>query len=388
MKTIPIVDLKRQYRTIRPSIDEGIRTVVASQHFILGVQTERFEKAFADFCGKRYAVALRSGTDALYAALAAMGIKPRDEVIVPALTFIATAEVVTLLGGRVVFCDVDRESGLAQAKDIQKVMTKKSKFVIPVHLYGQIAPMDEIFRLARSRKVQVIEDAAQAHGAIYKKMMAPIGRVAAYSFYPAKNLGAYGDAGALVTDDRTLYENTLLFRNHGQPKGEKYRHVRIGSNLRMDEIQAAVLSVKLRYLHGWTSRRRQLAKYYDRELSKVEGISLLTTLPFSKPAYHLYCIRAKARDDLQAYLAQKGIETRIHYPLPLHLQPAYRHLGYRRGDFPNAQRLAAEILCLPMFPELTIGEVATVCRTIAKFYQLQGKPHVRQHPVYQHASSP
>lgn len=368
MKSIPLIDLSRQYQRIRLKINTAVLKTIHNQEFILGREVEAFEKQFARFCGKKFAVGLGSGTDALYASLLAMGIEPGDEVVIPVFTFIATAEVVSLLGGKVVFCDIDSTTGLMDVRSLRKCLTNRTAFIIPVHLYGQIAPMDEIQKLADQSGARIIEDAAQAHGALYKKKASPITRMAAYSFYPAKNLGAYGDAGAIVTNNRKLYERIMLLRNHGQKKGEKYRHLIIGSNLRMDAIQAAVLSVKLRYLRQWIARRRQLAAYYDQKLAKIKGILPITRMSNNLPSYHLYCIRARARDALQAYLLRKGIETRVHYPIPLHLQPGYRHLGYKPGDFPKAEKLASEALCLPMFPELTLREISFICQTIANFY--------------------
>jgi dTDP-4-amino-4,6-dideoxygalactose transaminase len=371
MKKINILDLTKQLQSIQRRIDKKISEVTASQRFILGQETERFERNFSKYCGKKYAVGLGSGTDALFVALSIMGLKREDEVIIPVYTFIATAEAVTLLGGRVVFCDVDPHTGLIEANDLSKRISKATKFIIPVHLYGQLAPMNELVNVIGHRDISIIEDAAQAHGAKFRNRMAPLTQIATYSFYPAKNLGAYGDAGALVTNDRSLYEKALLFRNHGQRKGEKYYHRSIGFNFRMDEIQAAVLNAKLPYLNGWVKKRRALAQLYDLHLRKLRGVRPLTTLEHNYHAYHLYCVQVNKREALMNFLQRKGIETRIHYPTPLHLQPAYKYLGYSKDEFPGAERLSREILSLPLYPELTNTEVLKVIRMIQTFFKHQ-----------------
>lgn len=367
MRQIYITDLKKQYKLIRSEINSAIGRVLASQQFILGKETEKFEKSFAKYCEGEFCVALGSGTDALYVALKCMGIKPGDEVIVPVFTFIATAEAVDLLEGKVVFCDVDPDTGLIDLDDFEKKISKKTKFVIPVHLYGQIGPMKEIISLAKKHSIKIIEDAAQAHGGTYKGNRSPISQLATYSFYPSKNLGAFGDAGAIVTKSKRLYKKMTQLRNHGQKSGEKYHHHSIGYNFRIDEIQATVLRVKLKYLNKWLKRRQKLAKLYDKQLAKVEGIEIIKKHKNITHAYHLYCIKVKRRDKLLDFLTKRGIQARVHYPIPLHLQPAYKYLGYKKDDFPGAEEIAKEVLSLPLYPELTERELVYICEAVKSF---------------------
>jgi dTDP-4-amino-4,6-dideoxygalactose transaminase len=368
MKKVKFVDLSKQYAILKPEIDKKLLQVVKSQGFILDKEVLQFERKFAKYCGAKYALGLGSGTDALYLSLVINKLEPEDEVIVPVFTFIAPAEVTTLLGGKVVFCDVDPETGLIDPNDVGKRITKKTRCIIPVHLYGQIAPVYEIKKIIGSLDIQIIEDAAQAHGALYHKKASPINTIATYSFFPAKNLGAYGDAGAIVTNEKSYYEDALLIRNHGQEFGKKYFHKKIGSNLRMDEIQAAVLNVKLKYLDKWNKKRRKLARIYDFEFSKVEEIEPLKKLANNTHVYHQYVIRTKRREALQNFLKRNAIETRVHYPLPLHLQPAYNHLALKKGEYPNAEILAKEVLCLPIYPELEKRQVLYIASKIKSFF--------------------
>lgn len=368
MKSIPILDLKKQYKSIKSEIDKRILKTLASQGFILGEETEKFEREFAKYCGKKYCIGLGSGTDALLVALKIMGIKEGDEVIVPAFTFIATAEAVTMLGGKVVFCDIDPTTGLIDTKNFTRRLTSKTRFVIPVDLYGQLAPIDKIIKIISGRNIQIIADSAQAHGASYKNNKSPLAQIAAYSFYPAKNLGAYGDAGALVTTSSRLYQQALFLRNHGQKPGKKYLHSQVGYNFRIDEIQAAVLRVKLKYMDRWNNKRRKIANLYNKRLNGIKGLELIKTLSSNVHVYHQYAIKVKKRDALQSFLKQNAIETRVHYPLPLHLQPAYKYLEYKKGDFPGAENLSQEVLCLPMFPELSQKEAFYVIDKIKEYY--------------------
>lgn len=368
MEKIQAINLKKQYKRIRPQVMKNLLKVISSQKFILGEETKKFERAFSKFCKKKYAIGLSSGTDALYIALSIMGFQGGDEVIVPVFTFIAAAEAVSLLGGKIVFCDVNSSTGLIDINDLKKRISKATKYIIPVHLYGQLAPMQEIKNVIGKRNIQIIEDAAQAHGAKYKNKMSPITKIATYSFFPSKNLGAYGDAGAIVTNNKRLYEKVLQMRNHGQMTGRKYYHRSIGFNFRMDEIQAAVLNVKLKYLNSWLKRRHSLAKVYEHHLQPIHQVEIVSTLPFNYHAYHLFCIKTKHRDSLKKYLEKNGVEPRVHYPLPLHLQPAYRHLAYKRGEFPAAEDLANKILCLPIYPELRKKHIIYITDKIRLYF--------------------
>ena len=368
MKKILITDLKKQYQNIKPEIDRAIFKVIKSQRFVLGPETEMFEKKFANFCGKKYALGLGSGTEALYLALMAIGLKRGDEVIVPAFTFGATAEAVSFLGGSLKFCDIDSKTGLIDTRDLKRKISKKTKFVIPVHLYGQLAPIDKISKIIQKKGIKILEDAAQAHGAKKKNKMAPIRTIAAYSFYPSKNLGAFGDAGAIVTSTKKAYKKALFLRNHGQKKSKKYYHYTVGGNFRIDEIQAAVLNVKLKYLNSFIKKRRVLAKIYDQQFSKIKEIKPLKTLADNYHVYHLYAIKAERRNLLKKFLEKNKIESRVHYPIALHQQPAYKNLGYKKGDFPGAETLCQQVLCLPLYPELTKKEVLFITNKVKKFY--------------------
>lgn len=368
MHNIPFLDLHQQHRLLKKEVERRILKVVSTQQFILGEETASFERHFARYCGKRYAVGLGSGTDALLVALLIIGLQPGDEVLVPAFTFISPAEVVRLAGGKVVFCDVDPQTGLLDLDDVQRRITRRTRLIVPVHLFGQIAPIQGLIHLVTDRNIAIIEDAAQAHGATYKNRMAPLTTIATYSFYPAKNLGAFGDAGAIVTDSKRVYEKANVLRNHGQKEGEKYHHRSIGFNFRMDEIQAAVLNVKLRHLNRWVRTRRRLAERYDRMLRDLPAIRILKTLPGNKHSYHLYGIRTPQRDRLRTFLEERGIQTRVHYPRPLHLQPAFKDFGYKRGDFSGAELLSREILCLPLYPGLSNKALTSVVLTIKQFF--------------------
>jgi dTDP-4-amino-4,6-dideoxygalactose transaminase len=362
---IPLVDLKAQYAHIKPEIDAAIQAVVDSAAFIKGPQVKSFEAAFAEFCGVRHVVGVQSGTAALHLALMACGIGPGDEVIVPSMTFIATAEMIGRLGGRPVFVDVDPRTNNLDPEALRAAITERTFAVIPVHLYGQPADMDAILDVAKEHDLCVIEDAAQAHGAEYRGRRAgSMGDVAVFSFYPGKNLGAYGDAGALVTNDPEVASQMRLLRDHG--RRSKYEHLVEGFNYRLDSLQAAVLEVKLRYLEAWNADRRRNAELYRLHLAELPMV-----LPYEpegvRSVYHLYVIRVANRDEVLAHLRSRGIGAGVHYPIPLHLQPAFAHLGYGPGDLPVSEAAAAEVLSLPMYPELTeaqIEEVAGALREV------------------------
>ena len=356
---VPFLDLKAQYDIIKDKIHTAINEVMEATAFAGGPFVAQFEQAFAQFCGCKHAVGVGSGTDALWLSLLSLGIGPGDEVITVPNTFIATAEAITYCGARPVFADVEEGTFNLNPALLEAAITPRTKAIIPVHLFGQPADMDPIMAIARAYRLYVIEDACQAHGAEYKGRKAgSLGDAGCFSFYPGKNLGAYGEAGAVVTNDDAIAEKIRMFRDHGQVK--KYYHNTIGWNARMDGIQAAVLNVKLKYLADWNEARRAHAREYTRLLSPVEGVTAPCEADFARHVYHVYAIRIKQRDRLLAHLTERGIACGIHYPVPIHLQEAYRFLGLARGSFPVAEKCAEEFLSLPMFPELTSGQIAYV----------------------------
>ncbi len=364
MKTVPFLDLSAQYVAIREEIRSSLEEVFDSVSFVGGPFVERFEEEFAIFCGCGYAAGTSNGTSALWMTLLCLGIGQGDEVITVPNTFIATAEAITFTGARPVFVDVEERSHTMNPALLEKAITPKTKAIIPVHLFGQPADMDPIMEIARKHGILVVEDACQAHGAQYKgKTAGTIGDAGCFSFYPGKNLGAYGEAGAVVTNDPQLADKIKILRDHGQSR--KYYHKVIGWNGRMDGLQGAVLSVKLRYLPAWNEARRKNAEHYSSLLSDLEEIILPSEMDYARHIYHLYVIRTRRRDELKIYPAEKGIECGIHYPVPVHLQEAYRQFGFLKGTFPVAEKCAEEILSLPMYPELTreqIGYVAAELR--------------------------
>ncbi len=365
---IPLVDLKRQTRQLEGEIQRAITEVLSDCHYVKGVWIDQFEEAFARYCGVEYASAVASGTAALQLALLAAGIGEGDEVVTSPFTFIATAEAITAVGARPVFADILPGPFTIDPEKIEGVVTKKSRAIIPVDLYGQPADLDAILEMARVRHLTVIEDACQATGAEYKGWrLGTKSHLTCFSFYPSKNLGALGDAGAVVTKDFKAVDQVRLRRDHGQ--AGPYIHEMEGMNARMDSIQAAVLLVKLRYLDQWNSTRRKHARQYDELLRGIEAVSTPPTIAYATPVYSLYTIRARDRDRLQAYLRQRGITTGVYYPIPLHMQPAYRYLGYKEHDFPVAESAAQEALSLPVYPELTEGEISRVAEGIRDFYR-------------------
>jgi dTDP-4-amino-4,6-dideoxygalactose transaminase len=360
---VPFLDLKIQYEAIRDEIAAAIRMVLDSSAFISGPYVEKFEKEFAEFCGCRFAVGTSNGTSALWMVLASLGIGPGDEVITVPNTFIATAEAISMCGARPVFVDVEQRAYTMNPALLEDAVTSRTKAVIPVHLFGQPADMDPIMEIAERHKLHVIEDACQAHGSMYKGRPAgSIGAAGCFSFYPGKNLGAYGEAGAVVTNDSRLAEKIRMLRDHGQAR--KYYHAIIGWNGRMDGIQGAVLGVKLKYLASWNEARRSNAALYDSLLKDVDEIILPRETDYARHVYHIYAVRAKNRDALIARLAEKGITCLIHYPLPVHLQDAYRHFGLGKGSFPVAEKCAEEFLSLPMYPELTREQIDYVANAL------------------------
>lgn len=364
MMDVPFVDLRLQSRNMRKELQDAIMSVVEDSDFIMGQAVERFEEEFASFSGVSSGVGVASGTEALHLALLAAGIGPGHEVITAVNTFIATVSAISCTGAKPVLVDVDPVTYNMDIEALGAAISQSTKAIIPVHLYGQTARMDPIMEIAGRRGLFVLEDACQAHGAEYLgKRAGSLGHAAAFSFYPGKNLGAFGDAGMVVTGDKHMAERLRLLRNYGQPV--KYKHVIKGFNSRLDTIQAAVLRVKLKRLLEWNSKRAANAALYDRLLSGIGGLSVPRKAPeTTRHAYHLYVVRVKDRDGLQRRLSSKGISTGIHYPTPVHLQKAYEDLGLKKGDFPVAEKLSASILSLPMYPELAKGQIERVCEEI------------------------
>lgn len=363
--SVPFIDLTAQRLPIAAEINAAIARVLDSNAYILGEDVRLFEEEFAVYCETKYAVSVDSGTSALELALRAYGIGPGDEVITVANTFIATTFAITYTGAQVVLVDVDPYTYTMDVNALQQAITARTKAIIPVHLYGQPANMDPILDIARKHNLIVIEDACQAHGARYKgKRAGSMGHAAAFSFYPAKNLGAVGDGGMIVTNDETTAHKLRMLRNYGQ--SAKYHHDSMGYNHRLDTLQAAVLRVKLPYLDQWNDARRKHAEHYT-QLLGGNGVLLPVTAHYAEPVWHLYVIHVDARDELQKMLASKGISTVMHYPIPIHLQPAYQHLGYTRGSFPVTERSVDRLLSLPMYAELTSEQIEYVAAAIKEF---------------------
>jgi len=372
MVAVPFVDLAAQYRDLAHEMRPALDDVLGSTHFILGETVSRFEQEFAAWLGAKHAVGVGTGLDALRLALLGSGIGTGDEVIIPANTFIATAFAVSAVGARPVPVDCLEETHQIDPARIPAAITSRTKAIIPVHLYGHPADMDRIGPIARSHGLAVIEDAAQAHGArLHGRACGTFGQAGCFSFYPAKNLGAYGDGGCVVTDDAALAERLRRLRNYGQQA--KNEHVLVGGNSRLDSMQAAVLRVKLRHLDAWNARRAAHAARYA-ALLPGDGLVLPTTQPGATHVFHLFVLRTRAREALRAHLEQAGIETGVHYPVPPHLQPAYAGLGYGPGSFPVAERLAREVMSLPMFPELTEDQLQRVASAIRSFRAPAGSP--------------
>ena len=363
---IPFVDLKTQYQGIRDEILAAIHGVLDSGQFTLGPEVQAFERSFAELCGASHGVGVNSGTSALHLALLAAGIGPGDEVITVPFTFMATASAIDYSGAVPVFVDIDPVSYTMDPRAIEAAITERTRAIIPVHLYGQPADMDPINEIARRHRLVVIEDACQAHAARYKgRPVGSLGDIGCFSFYPGKNLGAYGEAGIAVTNDDRHAHRLRLLRDWGAEK--KYEHVLKGYNYRMDAIQGAGLNVKLRHLSAWTDARRRAASWYD-EAFAGSGIATPTEMDYARHVFHLYAIRTPHRKAWQEALLAQGIQTGIHYPTPVHLLPAFADLGCRAGQFPQAERAAREVLSLPMFPELTREQcqrVATAVKALA-----------------------
>lgn len=360
---VPFIDLKAQHAELYPEIALVVKEAMMNAAFVGGENLTGFEREFAGFCGTAECVGVASGTDALRFALMACGVSRGDEVITVPNTFIATTEAITQAGATPVFVDIDPVTYNMDVSKIEEKITPKTKGIVPVHLYGQCADMDQINRIAKRYSLVVVEDACQAHGGTYKGRMAgSLGDAAAFSFYPGKNLGACGEAGAVTTDNEDIADRVRMLRDHGQRR--KYYHEVEGYNGRLDAIQAGILRVKLKRLAGWVERRRSNAKLYDELLSMVAGVVLQAEPAWAASSYHLYVVRLSGRDRVQDELNKRGIATGLHYPIPLHLQNAYRDLGYSEGDFPATESAAREVLSLPMFPELTAEQIRLVAETL------------------------
>lgn len=364
---VDVFSLKKQYEDIKDEIKGPVEKVVTSGGFILGEDVKLFEQEFPDYCGVKHGVGVNSGTDALFLACLACGIGKGDEVIVMPYTYIATALGISMAGGRPVFVDIEEKTYNIDVSKIEKAITKKTKAILPVHLYGHPADMDPIMAIAKKHKLKVIEDCAQAHGALYKnKKVGSFGDAACFSFYPTKNLGAFGDGGMVITNSEEMKERLLLLRDYGR-KG-RYEHILKGYNSRLDTLQAAILRVKLKHLDEWNEKRRKNAHLYTK-LFKENNIDLV--LPnesdYAKHVYHLYPVRVKNRKSVMEKLAEKGIRTLMHYPIPIHLQDAYKDLGHKKGDFLISEKCCEEILSLPMYPELPEEEIKYV---VASFREI------------------
>jgi dTDP-4-amino-4,6-dideoxygalactose transaminase len=363
---VPFVDLPAQFRAIKPEIDAAVGRVLDNAQYILGPAVSAFEKDFAAFCRSSEAIGVNSGTSALHLALLAAGVGPGDEVITVPFTFVATVAAIEYSGARPVLVDVEPEFLTMDPAKLEAAITPRTKAIIPVHLFGQPADMDPIMAVARAHGVTVIEDACQAHGSEYKgRRVGSIGQLGCFSFYPGKNLGAYGEGGAVVTSDPDLAKKIRLLRAWGEET--RYEHKYRGFNYRMDGVQGAILGVKLRYLEGWTEARRRNAAEYNRLLAGTSAQPPRERANV-RHVYHLYVARLPQRDVWRERLTEAGVQTGVHYPIPVHMQPAYRDLGYAAGDFPVCEHASTEVLSLPMFPELTsdqIAEVAQVLRSSA-----------------------
>jgi dTDP-4-amino-4,6-dideoxygalactose transaminase len=363
---IPLVDLKAQYLSMKQEIDSAIQGIIDNTSFIMGKPVKEFEQHLAEFCGCKHAIGVSSGSSALFLALKAYGIKDGDEVITVPNSFIATAEAIVQCGARPVFVDVDDRTMLMDASKIEKAITKKTKALIPVHLYGQVCDMDAIISIAKKHNLIIIEDAAQAIDAEFSGKKIPVHETAIFSFFPAKNLGCYGDGGAVVTNNDEVARLVSKLRDHGRVS--KYDSDMIGYGERIDALQAAILTAKLKHLKSWSEKRRQHAYRYN-ELFKGSGIGTPFEDKRCRHVYYMYEISVKQRDELMKYLDENGISTGIHYPIPLHLQGALSYLGYKKGDFPTAEKQANEILSIPMYPELTEEQIIFVADKIKSFFK-------------------
>ena len=359
---IPLVDLRAQYLSIKRDVDAAMARVMETGQFVLGEEVEGFEREFAAYSGASHGIALNSGTSALHLALMAAGVTKDDEVITVPFTFVATVAAIGYIGARTVFVDVDPKTFTMDPARLERAVTSRTKAIVPVHLYGQPADMGPILEIAKRHGVRVIEDACQAHGAAYNgRPVGSLGDAACYSFYPGKNLGAYGEGGMVVTSDPEIARTVRMLRDWGQER--KYHHVLKGFNYRMEGLQGAILRVKLRHLERWTEARRQHAKEFAAHL-RDSGVTTPVEAPYARHVFHVYAVRTADRASLQRVLQSNGISSGIHYPVPVHLQPAYADLGYKQGDFPESERAANEVLSLPMYPELSQTDVELIAAAV------------------------
>ena len=364
---IAFVNLKAQLRSIGPEINSALKKILETSAFILGREVKLFEKEFAKYCGVKYCLGVNSGTSALHLALLVNKIGRGDEVITQPNTFFATAEAISYCGARPVFVDINLQTHAIDIDKAEKSITKKTKCILPVHLFGNATEMEKLKKIVKKHNLILIEDACQAQGVSYQnKKLGTFGKVGCFSFYPGKVLGAYGEGGAVVTNDRKLYQEMQALRDHGQFK--KSEHGLIGYNYRMDGIQGAVLRIKLRKLDKWILERRKKAKLYNKLLKEIKKITVPPASILNSSNFQYYVIRCKNRNKLKDYLAKKGVSTQIHYPIPIHLQRAYKFLGYKKGDFPESEKAAKEILSLPLFPELKLKEQRYIAQKIKEFY--------------------
>lgn len=373
---IPFLDLKAQYKSIKPELDSAVLSVLESTQYVLGDQVAAFEREFASYCGAKHGIAVNTGTSALHLALLAAGVGPGDEVITIPFTFVATVSAVGYIGAVPVFVDIDPRTFTMDPAQLEQKITPRTKAILPVHLYGQMADMNAIMEIANRHGIPVIEDACQAHGAEYQGRRAgSIGVSGCFSFYPGKNLGACGEGGMVVTSDDAQAKKIRMLRDWGQEK--RYHHVLKGFNYRMEGIQGAVLGVKLRHLETWTEARRSHAREYDALLADAQGITAPEQVAGRRHVYHIYAVRSADRDGLQQLLQSEGIHTGLHYPIPVHLQEAHADLGYRSGDFPHSESAAREVLSLPMFPELTSAQVEEVVTAVRREAKVGNAPRGR-----------
>jgi dTDP-4-amino-4,6-dideoxygalactose transaminase len=364
--SIPFVDLKAQYQTIKVEIDSAVERIITNTAFIGGEDLKQFDKEFAAYCEAKACVSVGNGTDALYIALRALGIGAGDEVITVAHTFIATTEAITQVGAKAVFVEIEPDTMLMSPDAVVAAITPKTKAIITVQLYGQPCDMDRMMAIAKEHNLKVIEDAAQAHGASWNgRRVGSLGDVACFSFYPGKNLGAYGDGGAIVSNDEDLIKRAKMIANHGRL--EKYTHEIEGVNSRLDGLQAAILRVKLPYLDKWNAERQRVAARYLDKLKDSDVVVLPTIRPEANSVWHLFVVRVKNRDAFQAYLKEQGISTGVHYPIPLHRQQAYEHFQMPTGSLPITEKVASEIVSLPIYPELTDSMIDDVIRAVLAY---------------------
>jgi dTDP-4-amino-4,6-dideoxygalactose transaminase len=362
---VPFLDLQQQYRNLAQGLNEAIQGVLTSANYIQGPRVADFERAFAEYCGVKEAIAVDSGTAALHLTLVALDIGPGDEVVVPTNTFIATAAAVHATGAKPVFVEADPENWQMGVSKLADLITARCRAVIGVHLYGQPLLLQDALNICAEKDIHFIEDAAQAHGARFgDRRVGSFGRAACFSFYPGKNLGSFGDGGAITTDDLELSARIRRLRDHGRLN--KYEHQEVGFNYRMDEIQGTVLNYKLGFLDEWNQKRRFWAARYREELGKLP-LCFPATIPGTQPVHHLFPVLCLRRDALAEFLRGRDIQTGVHYPIPLHLQPAFRGLGYKKGDFPVAEKIGAEVLSLPIFPEMTEQQFEHVCQSTVDF---------------------